>query len=51
MKTGVTVDTDVVVEQGLRQGEMVIVDGVQKVRPGQVVERDPAPRRRRRLSR
>jgi membrane fusion protein (multidrug efflux system) len=41
VKTGVTVDTDVVVEQGLRQGEMVIVDGVQKVRPGQVVEATP----------
>jgi membrane fusion protein, multidrug efflux system len=27
----------VVVENGLREGEMVLVDGVQKVRPGQVV--------------
>jgi len=38
IKTGPQVDTDVVVEDGLRQGEKVIVDGVQKVRPGQVVD-------------
>ncbi len=38
VKTGPPVDTDVVIEDGLRQGEKVIVDGVQKVRPGQVVD-------------
>ena len=38
VKTGPVVDTDVVVEDGLRQGEKVIVDGVQKVRPGQTVD-------------
>jgi membrane fusion protein (multidrug efflux system) len=31
-------DTDVVVASGLHEGEKVIVDGVQKVRPGQVVQ-------------
>jgi membrane fusion protein (multidrug efflux system) len=31
-------DTDVVVSSGLHEGEKVIVDGVQKVRPGQVVQ-------------
>jgi membrane fusion protein (multidrug efflux system) len=31
-------DTDVVVSSGLYEGEKVIVDGVQKVRPGQVVQ-------------
>jgi membrane fusion protein (multidrug efflux system) len=38
VKTGPSVDTDVVIEDGLGQGEKVIVDGVQKVRPGQVVD-------------
>ena len=38
IETGRNRDTDVVVTSGLREGENVIVDGVQKVRPGQVVQ-------------
>ena len=38
VQTGRNRDTDVVVTAGLREGEKVIVDGVQKVRPGQVVQ-------------
>jgi membrane fusion protein (multidrug efflux system) len=38
VQTGPNQDTDVVVTSGLRQGERVIVDGVQKVRPGQTVQ-------------
>src|SRR5262249_50022138 len=37
VKTGPPRGTDVVIESGLKEGESVIVDGVQKVRPGQVV--------------
>jgi len=36
--TGPTQDTDVVIQKGVKEGEKVIVDGVQKVRPGQVVQ-------------
>jgi membrane fusion protein (multidrug efflux system) len=36
--TGPTQDTDIVVQSGVKEGEQVIVDGVQKVRPGQVVQ-------------
>ncbi len=42
IKAGANQETDVVVEQGLQQGESVIVDGVQKVRPGQTVNPTPA---------
>jgi membrane fusion protein, multidrug efflux system len=35
--TGTGQGRDVVVTQGLKEGELVIVDGIQKVRPGQVV--------------
>jgi membrane fusion protein (multidrug efflux system) len=35
--TGVEQGRDVVVTEGLKPGELVIVEGVQKVRPGQVV--------------
>ncbi|SDR60753.1 membrane fusion protein, multidrug efflux system [Rhizobiales bacterium GAS113] len=35
--TGTTQGPDVVIQTGLHEGEAVIVDGVQKVRPGQVV--------------
>jgi membrane fusion protein (multidrug efflux system) len=35
--TGIEQGRDVVVTQGLKAGELVIVEGVQKVRPGQVV--------------
>jgi membrane fusion protein (multidrug efflux system) len=43
IKTGPNRDTDVVVSSGLTEGEKVIVDGVQKVRPGQVVQETPLP--------
>ncbi|RFB75672.1 efflux RND transporter periplasmic adaptor subunit [Methylovirgula sp. 4M-Z18] len=39
--TGATTGPDVVVNSGLKQGEAVIVDGVQKVRPGQEVDATP----------
>jgi membrane fusion protein (multidrug efflux system) len=38
IQTGPEQQTDVIVESGLKEGEEVIVDGVQKVRPGQVVQ-------------
>jgi membrane fusion protein (multidrug efflux system) len=38
IQTGPNRDTDVVITSGLREGENVIVDGVQKVRPGQIVQ-------------
>jgi membrane fusion protein (multidrug efflux system) len=38
IQTGPNRDADVVVTAGLKEGESVIVDGVQKVRPGQVVQ-------------
>jgi len=38
VQTGPNRDTDVVITSGLKEGENVIVDGVQKVRPGQVVQ-------------
>jgi membrane fusion protein (multidrug efflux system) len=40
---GATEGGDVVVEQGLEAGERVIVEGIQKVRPGQRVAPTPAP--------
>lgn len=45
IKTGPNLDTDVVVTSGLSEGDKVIVDGIQKVRPGQVVQETmlPAP--------
>jgi membrane fusion protein (multidrug efflux system) len=36
--TGATQDTDIVVESGVKEGDKIIVDGVQKVRPGQTVQ-------------
>lgn len=39
--TGANQGADVVVQQGLNDGDVVIIDGVQKVRPGQEV--NPAP--------
>jgi membrane fusion protein (multidrug efflux system) len=36
--TGATQGTDIVVESGVKEGDRVIVDGVQKVRPGQTVQ-------------
>ena len=41
VRLGRTLNTDVVVEDGLQGGENVIVDGLQRVRPGQPV--NPAP--------
>jgi membrane fusion protein (multidrug efflux system) len=38
VQTGPQRGTDVVVVSGVREGEKVIVDGIQKVRPGQVVQ-------------
>jgi membrane fusion protein, multidrug efflux system len=39
--TGPEEHADIVVESGLKEGERVIVEGVQKVRPGQVVQATP----------
>jgi membrane fusion protein (multidrug efflux system) len=36
--TGSTQDTDIVIQSGVKEGDQVITDGVQKVRPGQVVQ-------------
>ncbi|HUA57009.1 MAG TPA: efflux RND transporter periplasmic adaptor subunit [Candidatus Sulfotelmatobacter sp.] len=41
--TGPNRDVDVVITDGLKEGENVIVDGVQKVRPGQVVRETVLP--------
>jgi len=41
--TGVEQGRDVVVTQGLKEGELVIVEGIQKVRPGQVVAATVVP--------
>ncbi len=38
VQTGPSLGTDVVVTSGLKEGDKVIVDGIQKVRPGQVVQ-------------
>ena len=38
MKTGPNRGADVVITSGLKERENVIVDGVQKVRPGQLVQ-------------
>jgi membrane fusion protein (multidrug efflux system) len=41
--TGVEQDRDIVVASGLKEGELVIVEGLQKVRPGQVVSATVVP--------
>jgi membrane fusion protein (multidrug efflux system) len=41
--TGVEQGRDIVVTDGLKEGELVIVEGVQKVRPGQVVAASLVP--------
>lgn len=41
--TGQSVGADVVVQKGLKAGETVIVDGLQRIRPGQAVDPAPAP--------
>jgi len=38
VQTGPNIDTDIVVTSGLGEGDKVIVDGIQKVRPGQIVQ-------------
>jgi membrane fusion protein, multidrug efflux system len=38
VQTGPQLGTDVVVTSGVKDGEKIIVDGIQKVRPGQVVQ-------------
>ncbi len=43
IQTGPNRDTEVVITSGLREGENVIVDGVQKVRPGQIVQETVLP--------
>jgi membrane fusion protein (multidrug efflux system) len=43
VQTGPNRDTDVVIASGLREGENVIVDGIQKVRPGLVVQETALP--------
>ena len=45
VKTGPNIGTDVVALSGLKENDKVIVDGIQKVRPGQVVQDTvlPAP--------
>jgi len=43
VKTGPNVGTDVVVMSGMNEGDKVIVDGIQKVRPGIVVQETVLP--------
>jgi membrane fusion protein (multidrug efflux system) len=43
--TGAEQGTGIVVTSGLKQGELIITEGIQKVRPGQVVSAAPAPGR------
>jgi membrane fusion protein (multidrug efflux system) len=43
VRTGPNRGTDVVIDSGVREGEKVIVDGIQKVRPGQVVQETVLP--------
>jgi membrane fusion protein (multidrug efflux system) len=45
VQTGPNLDTDIVIASGLKEGERVIIDGIQKVRPGQIVQDNvlPAP--------
>ena len=45
VQTGPNLGTDVVVTSGVREGDKVIVDGIQKVRPGQVVQETVLPPR------
>jgi membrane fusion protein, multidrug efflux system len=43
VQTGPDRGTEIVISSGLREGDNVIVDGVQKVRPGQVVQDSVLP--------
>jgi membrane fusion protein, multidrug efflux system len=38
VSTGPNQDADIVIEKGLKEGDRVVVDGIQKVRPGQKVQ-------------
>ena len=44
LKTGADVGADIVVEEGLKGGEQVIVQGLQGVRPGAPVQATPLPK-------
>jgi membrane fusion protein, multidrug efflux system len=43
LKTGPNLETEIVITSGLSEGDKVIVDGIQKVRPGQVVQETVLP--------
>jgi membrane fusion protein, multidrug efflux system len=43
VKVGTTEGTQAVIQEGLKEGERVIVEGIQKVRPGMVVAAAEAP--------
>ena len=43
VQTGPNLDADVIITSGVREGDKVIVDGIQKVRPGQVVQETVLP--------
>jgi membrane fusion protein (multidrug efflux system) len=43
LKTGPNLDTDVVITSGVNEGDKVIVDGIQKVRIGQMVQETVLP--------
>jgi membrane fusion protein (multidrug efflux system) len=43
VQTGPNRGTDVLVTSGVKEGDKVIVDGIQKVRPGQVVQATVLP--------
>jgi membrane fusion protein (multidrug efflux system) len=43
IKPGGEIGANVVVDQGLKGGEQVIVEGLQSIRPGQPVQAAPIP--------
>ncbi len=43
VQTGANLDADVIVTSGIAEGDKVIVDGIQKVRPGQAVQETVLP--------
>lgn len=53
VQTGANRDTEIVIATGLAEGDKVIVEGIQKVRPGQVVQETilPPPTRRQEMGR
>jgi membrane fusion protein (multidrug efflux system) len=42
IKTGGESGTNIVVDEGLKGGEQIIVEGLQSIRPGQAVQAAPA---------